>query len=765
MLSKKFQLIKSEIDSKNYVLAARLLKELAPASLAPASKALYLALMEKLPPYEIGNVDSRLIEAKYLSDLEDQDIKPGISIVSCCMNRNENLLKALKTWVKLPVDEIIIVDWSSSERVIESIKSIQDDRIKVLRVEGEPKWILTYGFNVGLRFASYTKVFKFDADIEVSLDFLERNNFGHNQFVRGYWKSALDEGLESQVYVNGSFGAYKEHLKEIGYYNELIRTYGWDDSDMYERLSASCGLSTTYLDFRSVLHMEQKEVERTIYQDVITDNYLGVIPTTEFNNQRNKFIGRTTDYWSVHRLQDYSVKKTGQNEWILSRTTKSIDIPSYLDMDANIYAAIHYLWHRKPNLMKKAHNYKDISEFIFSEYKEGINFDITANLLGESDEEHIVCFYNKDEQPYGEFLDDCLELSKTSQVRVYAVAFGDIYSHKRLGDVDNFIEVLVLTEKFIDTVSAQRSENQLQPLQLKRSVKVSYSMLEDTFKDKFIPKLYIDAQHGLGNRIRAIGSAAAIARQTGRELVIIWEPDHHCECRFDDLFDYEGKVINESFVGMASKTMDLYNYMEIEAGACKDELIKIDEGKHLYLRAAYTFNSPYSTWDEENVFIQSLNPTLEIKKLVEKFDLTNSIAAHIRMEAGAGLDHNTYDSVDNWTQEGHDQLHFWREKSHYSHFIKRLDEIIHNDNATKIFLATDLPETYKVFQDYYGERLCFLTRDVFDRSKEQIKYALADAILLSKATKLLGSTWSSFSELAMRMSVTYSDIEMSGRDF
>ncbi|TON19499.1 hypothetical protein CGH62_25490, partial [Vibrio parahaemolyticus] len=122
------------------------------------------------------------------------------------------------------------------------------------------------------------------------------------------------------------------------------------------------------------------------YQDVITDNYLGVIPTTEFNNQRNKFIGRTTDYWSVHRLQDYSVKKTGQNEWILSRTTKSIDIPSYLDMDANIYAAIHYLWHRKPNLMKKAHNYKDISEFIFSEYKEGINFDITANLLGESDE-------------------------------------------------------------------------------------------------------------------------------------------------------------------------------------------------------------------------------------------------------------------------------------------------------------------------------------------------------------------------------------------
>jgi hypothetical protein len=54
---------------------------------------------------------------------------------------------------------------------------------------------------------------------------------------------------------------------------------------------------------------------------------------------------------------------------------------------------------------------------------------------------------------------------------------------------------------------------------------------------------------------------------------------------------------------------------------------------------------------------------------------------------------------------------------------------------------------------------------VYDRSEEQIKYALADALLLSKAQKLLGSTWSSFSELAMRMSNTFSTIEMSGRDF
>ena len=42
---------------------------------------------------------------------------------------------------------------------------------------------------------------------------------------------------------------------------------------------------------------------------------------------------------------------------------------------------------------------------------------------------------------------------------------------------------------------------------------------------------------------------------------------------------------------------------------------------------------------------------------------------------------------------------------------------------------------------------------------------MADVLLLSKCKKLLGSTWSSFSEAAMRLSDTYSEIEMSGKEF
>ena len=82
-----------------------------------------------------------------------------------------------------------------------------------------------------------------------------------------------------------------------------------------------------------------------------------------------------------------------------------------------------------------------------------------------------------------------------------------------------------------------------------------------------------------------------------------------------------------------------------------------------------------------------------------------------------------------------------------------------------MFIAADMPETYEVFQQRYGDRVAFLTRTVNDRSAEQLKYAYADATLLSRAPRMLGSTWSSFSELAQRLAHPPMKVEMSGTDF
>ena len=764
LLSQLFSLVREELRSQNYSLAAQLLNDCRQKLKSKSDKALFNALETSIPSLALTKTQP-VYQGTKLSELDNREVIPGISIVTCCMNRNDNLVKALLTWLALPVDEIIIVDWSSSPTVSDSISDIQDDRIKVVRVEGEPKWILTYGFNVGLRFASYSKIYKFDADIQVSVDFLIKNSFSANTFVRGYWKEAFDRGEDTQMYVNGSFGCEKEALVGIGYYNELIRTYGWDDSDLYERLSSQQGLGTRYLNFHSVLHMEQKEEDRTIHQNVITDSFLGVVKTTEFNNERNKFIGRTTDYWNLHRLQDYNLESRNGNSWIYKRISKDIEIPVYKIDDANRYAAVHFLWKHNATLIAKSKASLCFANLLYCEYEARVNFTASLNLLGERKFNGLIYCYSNGFEKFDSFVEHCKHKAMELKVHIIAVVKGERYQRETLGYYGSHVELVVLDYEMFDVVCRFWKENQVDVQGNISNQNTHTQITTDPIIKHKKSMVYVDAQHGLGNRIRAIGSAAAIAKQSNRELVIVWEPDHHCDCRFSDLFDYKGKVIETAFVSEADKYMDVFNYMEIETGAEKDKAIVLTQGRDVYLRAAYTFNHSASHWDAENEFIRSLKPTAGIQAMINDIDLSKSIAAHIRMEAGAGLDNNTYDSVENWTQYGHDQLHFWREKSHYSNFIKRVDQLFAENSELTLFLATDLPETYKVFEEYYGDKLVYLKREVYDRSKEQIKYALADALLLSKAQKLLGSTWSSFSELAMRTSTTYSSIEMSGKDF
>lgn len=148
-------------------------------------------------------------------------------------------------------------------------------------------------------------------------------------------------------------------------------------------------------------------------------------------------------------------------------------------------------------------------------------------------------------------------------------------------------------------------------------------------------------------------------------------------------------------------------------------------------------------------------------ELLDAIDIKDRVGIHVRMEGAKGSDHNSYDSSENWMEESHRQLNEWRGKSHYSAFMKHIDEC----PDLRLFLAADMKEIYPVFMEKYGDKLVYLVRDDYDRSARQLRYAIADAILLSRCKLLLGSTWSSFTELAQRLSTTIERVEMSGTDF
>lgn len=596
----------------------------------------------------------------------------GISVVTCAMNRTQNLLSALKSWVGFPeISEIVIVDWSSEVPVAQSLSDhgIDDPRIRILRVEGEARWILSYAFNAGFRAARFDKILKVDADLLLMPDFFALNPLPERSFIAGNWRTAKPD----QAHVNGFFFITRDVLSEVAGFNEFITTYGWDDDDLYQRLS-DIGAERIDVVGETIYHQEHSDAERTGTQHDVPATVLEEITSsTMYCIRRNRFLAHVMPLWNRDRqLLPFHILDTEVQLATLQRTGhKPHSVPEAIWEDAQHYALAEMAsWRFGPSILS-------------------VPRDALRALLSRP---------ATDIQPG------------------------------------------LISSAAFKPASPQISSSR--------------------------PRLFIDAQHGLGNRMRAIGSAAAIAEATERELVVVWEPDHHCEGRMSDLFEYDGAVIEEAFVRDAwGQGCMIYNYMEIEEGSQKDAPLDLSWGGDIYARAAYVLNAEPSTWENENRFLRALTPVETIRDLVASVRTPNDVSAHVRMVGGPGTDNASYDRAENWTADGHAAINHWREKSHYSHFMGRIDALIAEGRAERIFVAADKPETYEAFARVYGKRVVCLKRTLYDRSTEQLHYALADAMLLGSSPLLLGSNWSSFSELAMRMARKPVQLEVCGVDF
>lgn len=282
-------------------------------------------------------------------------------------------------------------------------------------------------------------------------------------------------------------------------------------------------------------------------------------------------------------------------------------------------------------------------------------------------------------------------------------------------------------------------------------------------------KLYIDAQHGLCNRLRAIASAAGIAERTDRSLVVVWRPDAHCEARMGDLLRYPGVVIEDDAANeLRARSERVYNYMEAEEDARFEEPILAEETPtdgDVYVRSAYPLVGPHRDFAAEQRFLRQLAVVEPVRALVERVRCRPDVAVHIRMASGPGFEHLQYESAENWPQHRHEQIISWRRTSHVDRFIARLDRLVAQESVGQLFVAADLAQTYENLQTRYGDRIDWLQRHIYDRSTYQLRFALADLILLSRAPFLLASSWSSFSDMAIRLGGPGMRVEWSGFDF
>jgi len=199
--------------------------------------------------------------------MNEQKFEIGTSLVTCSMNRTENLLRSVVSWNEiLELNEIVIVDWSSDNPIkIEDLPSPKNNKkITLIRVLSETKWILSQAFNLGISFVKYDKLLKIDSDVELNKNFFKKHIVSDSCFYSGNWENAK---CKNEIHLNGQLLCPTKKFLQINGYNERINTYGYDDTDLYDRLVNS-GLIKYDLDYEYMNHIETPDEKRSESQKI-----------------------------------------------------------------------------------------------------------------------------------------------------------------------------------------------------------------------------------------------------------------------------------------------------------------------------------------------------------------------------------------------------------------------------------------------------------------------------------------------------------------
>jgi hypothetical protein len=296
---------------------------------------------------------------------------------------------------------------------------------------------------------------------------------------------------------------------------------------------------------------------------------------------------------------------------------------------------------------------------------------------------------------------------------------------------------------------------------------------------KYKRRIFINAKNGLGNRLRAFASVYRLAQMVKAQLVLIWIPDHHCQAKFSDLFKLtallKDVIILHEDVDLVEKEVCRYDIMENEYVirekiiynymGSKEVYVNDNVQQDIYIISACVVKNKYSDWTKESEFLRKLEPQPAIAKKIAAFkkanDLANVIGVHVRM----GQDPKTsdYEDISGYTEENKRNAKAARNSSHWTRFLtemKRITKIKHNQ---KFFLCCDNPEAYAALLKEMKDNIIFVEKEVYDRSADQIVSALVDAKLLAETKYVLGSPWSSYTEMVERLSGKV--VKLAGKNF
>ncbi|KEF41542.1 MAG: hypothetical protein ER33_10670 [Cyanobium sp. CACIAM 14] len=223
------------------------------------------------------------------TNLIGEPLGDGITMYVHLMNRNENVRKNLPNWLQQRFDELILLDWSSKEPVAEVPGVFDDPRVRVVRVDGQTKFIRTLAQNLASRMARNQRIFKCDSDVEFKGDFFSAHPLEPGEFWVGDWHHARDN---NERHLHGETYYYIQDFLTVGGYDERIKSYGQDDTNLKDRMVLA-GLSKKVFDYDFMEHQHHAQTARA-------QGSHGIHPMVA--TYANRVMSRATPLWPSHAI-------------------------------------------------------------------------------------------------------------------------------------------------------------------------------------------------------------------------------------------------------------------------------------------------------------------------------------------------------------------------------------------------------------------------------------------------------------------------------
>lgn len=646
-------------------------------------------------------------------------MRPGVSLVAVCMGRHDTLLKTVPAWLNVHhVSEIILVDWSSAPPLEPVVRSIPGaDRIKVIRVTAEPIWVLSRAYNLAVGATSYSHVIRTDCDYEIGRDFVT----AHSKLMADHMPDGLDISASESAKFALPSNPDANHFF-AGNYN-LAR----NENEVH--LNGAVFIRRK--DFLDVGGYDER-IQTYGWDDEDLYKRLGSAGLTKMNI--------SYDHVSHVRHGDSGRAQTG---------VKFVTVE--IDLNALLLERIDKPWSKNDPMATK-YTTKEATS------KNTMVIEASKKPKALRDLVTVQEYLEAWSVALGRRLHDS-----------YAIPW-DIISSLQIKHKERLLRRLMGRAE-------QRERVKLDEL---RATGHGHQMINEN--STATPRVLIcHCMHGLGNRLRALGSCMSYAKESERELIVVWAPDSHIEARFSEMYTTQLVILEKMPVewpfaevekwDKAWTNFKFHNYMEMEGkGAVKGEKIKDLPEKHMYYKGAYIMeaeNAELTNWEKDNAMLRSLVAIPEVGKMVRGLEAKGLgsegvVGLHVRNRT-MNNDIKNVDFVEEYGDEAAKTMEMWRRKSGVHNFVKQMNVVMKERPNVNFFVATDTFTVIGELERMYPGRILSFKRSCDDRDGKCVKFALADLYALSKCKELYGSNWSSFTEAAERIGGVKA--KLAGQDF